>query len=113
MRYLKLVFALILLLAVLAFVAGNTAPVTIHFLLWQTPGVSLSLVAAVFFVLGILFTLTLWLLFRLKKSSGKLKQGKVGVSENTKKGSVTEPPKAEATTSQDETIIIGKEKGPQ
>ncbi len=67
MRYVKLVFALTLLTAVLAFVAGNTAPVTLRFLIWETPGVSLSLVAAGFFLLGILFTLVLLLLVRVRR----------------------------------------------
>jgi len=69
MKQLKLVLALLLLGAVLAFVAENTAPVTFHFLIWETPGVSLSLVAAMFFLLGILFTLLIGLLLRLRRGA--------------------------------------------
>ena len=102
MRYAKLVFALTLLTAVLAFVAGNTDPVTIRFMVWETPGVSLSLVAAAFFVLGILFTLTLSLLFRLKRGSAKKKQGR---GDARKEAAPETAPPARSAAPQDETTI--------
>jgi len=69
MRYLKLFFAMSLLIAVLAFVAGNTTPITLRFLIWETPEISLSLVVAGFFLLGILFTLLLGLLMRMRRGA--------------------------------------------
>jgi len=102
MRHVKLVFALVLLAAVLAFVAGNTEPVTLRFLVWESPGVSLSLVAAGFFVLGILFTLLLFLLRRVRRK---------GESRATSRGPEPGPsePAPAAALDPDKTHIIGKD----
>jgi uncharacterized integral membrane protein len=71
MKHVKLVFAMLLLAAVLVFVFSNTAPVVIHFLVWQTPPVSLSAVAALFFVVGCLFTLLIGLLLKFRRRTGR------------------------------------------
>ena len=71
MKHVKLVFAMLLLAAVLIFVFSNTAPVILHFLVWETPPVSLSAVAAVFFLVGCLFTLLIGLLLKFRRRAGK------------------------------------------
>jgi len=95
MRQFKLVLAFVLLGAVLAFVAGNTTPVTFRFLIWETPGVSLSLVAAMFFLLGILFTLLIGLLLRLRKGGQRTAaatRAAPSVSETSTKASQPQQP---------------------
>ncbi|PLY04932.1 MAG: hypothetical protein C0624_05055 [Desulfuromonas sp.] len=100
MRYFKLVFAMTLLVAVLAFVAGNTSPVTLRFLVWETSGISLSLVAAVFFLSGILFTLLLGLLLRMRRTTGSQVLGKMPETVRPPKTPVETP--QETTSGKDE-----------
>ena len=68
MRYAKLIFALVLLTVVLILVLENSSPVTLKFLFWKTPEVSLAVIASGFFVLGIVFAVVIQFLLRMKKS---------------------------------------------
>lgn len=98
MRYVKLVFAMTLLVAVLAFVAGNTTPITLRFLVWETPAVSLSLVVAGFFLLGILFTLLIGLLLRMRRGANVRTQAKENKVPPVVAPTQTEPSTMEQTT---------------
>lgn len=96
MKYVKIAFAITVLAAVLAFVAGNTTPVSLRFLLWETPGVSLSLIAALFFLLGIVFTLLLGVLLRMRRGvRGRQKSGADAVTVSQER---TEPAASEETS---------------
>ena len=75
MRYAKLVLAIVMLSVVLIFVLENSSPVTLKFLFWKTPAVSLAVVAAGFFVLGILFSVVIHFLLRMKKSKAVRHKG--------------------------------------
>jgi len=98
MRYAKLVFAMTLLVAVLAFVAGNTTPITLRFLVWETPAVSLSLVVAGFFLLGILFTLLIGLLMRMRRGANARTQARESRAPAAAADPQAEPPEIEPTS---------------